>query len=204
MNRTRALIVSLAVATRRGRRGLRPATAPSRSAADARRDQDHAGRAAHRTARPLRGLAPQGARAEAARASGAVAEHGSAGRPRRCQSAALPPYASSTTARRRSSSSSTARRRRRRARGRARSTRTRVRGGRAPMTDTSHRLLRRRRRASSSSSSAGPPSPRSRGRRAKPDPRLAALAQREQRLRADAKLVQQVVDRRWPPTGLGA
>jgi hypothetical protein len=31
---------------------------------------------------------------------------------------------------------------------------------------------------------------------AKPDPRLAALAQREQRLRADAKLVQQVVDRR--------
>lgn len=31
---------------------------------------------------------------------------------------------------------------------------------------------------------------------AKPDPRLAALSQREQRLRADAKLVQQVVDRR--------
>lgn len=31
---------------------------------------------------------------------------------------------------------------------------------------------------------------------AKPDPRLAALAQREQRLRTDAKLVQQVVDRR--------
>ena len=31
---------------------------------------------------------------------------------------------------------------------------------------------------------------------AKPDPRLAALVQREQRLRADAKLVQQVVDRR--------
>lgn len=31
---------------------------------------------------------------------------------------------------------------------------------------------------------------------AKPDPRLAALAQREQRLRADAKLVQRVVDRR--------
>ena len=31
---------------------------------------------------------------------------------------------------------------------------------------------------------------------AKPDPRLAALAQREQRLRADAKLVQLVVDRR--------
>ena len=31
---------------------------------------------------------------------------------------------------------------------------------------------------------------------AKPDPRLAALAQREQRLRADAKLVQQVVDSR--------
>lgn len=31
---------------------------------------------------------------------------------------------------------------------------------------------------------------------AKPDPRVAALAQREQRLRADAKLVQQVVDRR--------
>lgn len=30
----------------------------------------------------------------------------------------------------------------------------------------------------------------------KPDPRLAALAQREQRLRADAKLVQQVVDSR--------
>jgi hypothetical protein len=31
---------------------------------------------------------------------------------------------------------------------------------------------------------------------AKPDPRLAALAQREQRLRYDAKLVQQVVDNR--------
>jgi hypothetical protein len=31
---------------------------------------------------------------------------------------------------------------------------------------------------------------------AKPDPRLAALTQREQRLRADAKLVQQVVDKR--------
>jgi hypothetical protein len=31
---------------------------------------------------------------------------------------------------------------------------------------------------------------------AKPDPRLAALAQREQRLRTDAKLVQHVVDRR--------
>jgi|KBSMisStaDraftv2_1062788.scaffolds.fasta_scaffold480135_2 hypothetical protein len=31
---------------------------------------------------------------------------------------------------------------------------------------------------------------------AKPDPRLAALVQREQRLRADAKLVQQVVDHR--------
>jgi len=31
---------------------------------------------------------------------------------------------------------------------------------------------------------------------AKPDPRLAALAQREQRLRNDAKLVQQVVDQR--------
>jgi hypothetical protein len=31
---------------------------------------------------------------------------------------------------------------------------------------------------------------------AKPDPRLAALAQREQRLRHDAKLVQQVVDNR--------
>lgn len=31
---------------------------------------------------------------------------------------------------------------------------------------------------------------------AKPDPRLAQLALREQRLRADAKLVQQVVDRR--------
>jgi transcription initiation factor TFIIIB Brf1 subunit/transcription initiation factor TFIIB len=31
---------------------------------------------------------------------------------------------------------------------------------------------------------------------AKPDPRLAALAQREQRLRSDAKLVQQVVDNR--------
>ena len=31
---------------------------------------------------------------------------------------------------------------------------------------------------------------------AKPDQRLVALAQREQRLRADAKLVQQVVDRR--------
>ena len=31
---------------------------------------------------------------------------------------------------------------------------------------------------------------------AKPDPRLAALAQREHRLRADAKLVQLVVDRR--------
>ena len=31
---------------------------------------------------------------------------------------------------------------------------------------------------------------------AKPDPRLAALAAREQRLRADAKLVQRVVDRR--------
>ena len=31
---------------------------------------------------------------------------------------------------------------------------------------------------------------------AKPDPRLAALAQREQRLRVDAKLVQQVVDQR--------
>jgi len=31
---------------------------------------------------------------------------------------------------------------------------------------------------------------------AKPDPRLAALAQREQTLRADARLVQQVVDRR--------
>jgi len=31
---------------------------------------------------------------------------------------------------------------------------------------------------------------------AKPDPRLAALAQREQRLRADAQLVQHVVDRR--------
>jgi hypothetical protein len=31
---------------------------------------------------------------------------------------------------------------------------------------------------------------------AKPDPRLAALSQREQRLRADAKLVQQVVDQR--------
>lgn len=30
----------------------------------------------------------------------------------------------------------------------------------------------------------------------KPDPRLAALAQREQRLRADAKLVQRAVDRR--------
>ena len=30
----------------------------------------------------------------------------------------------------------------------------------------------------------------------KPDPRLALLAQREQRLRADAKLVQRVVDRR--------
>ena len=30
----------------------------------------------------------------------------------------------------------------------------------------------------------------------KPDPRLAALAQREQRLRADATLVQQVVDQR--------
>jgi hypothetical protein len=31
---------------------------------------------------------------------------------------------------------------------------------------------------------------------AKPDPRLAAIAQREQRLRTDAKLVQQIVDRR--------
>ena len=31
---------------------------------------------------------------------------------------------------------------------------------------------------------------------ARPDPRLAALAQREQRLRADAKLVHLVVDRR--------
>ena len=31
---------------------------------------------------------------------------------------------------------------------------------------------------------------------AKPDPRLAALAQREQRLRADAKLVEQVVAQR--------
>ena len=31
---------------------------------------------------------------------------------------------------------------------------------------------------------------------AKPDPRLAALSQREQRLRADAKLVQKVVDQR--------
>ncbi len=31
---------------------------------------------------------------------------------------------------------------------------------------------------------------------AKPDPRLAALAQREQRLRTDAKLVQQVVNNR--------
>ena len=31
---------------------------------------------------------------------------------------------------------------------------------------------------------------------AKPDPRLAALTQREQRLRSDAKLVQQVVDNR--------
>jgi hypothetical protein len=31
---------------------------------------------------------------------------------------------------------------------------------------------------------------------AKPDPRLAAIAQREQQLRADAKLVQRVVDRR--------
>lgn len=31
---------------------------------------------------------------------------------------------------------------------------------------------------------------------AKPDPRLAVLAQREQRLRADAKLVQQVVNNR--------
>lgn len=31
---------------------------------------------------------------------------------------------------------------------------------------------------------------------AKPDPRLAALAQREQRLRSDAKLVRQVVDAR--------
>jgi hypothetical protein len=31
---------------------------------------------------------------------------------------------------------------------------------------------------------------------AKPDPRLAALAQREQRLRADARLVKIVVDRR--------
>ena len=31
---------------------------------------------------------------------------------------------------------------------------------------------------------------------AKPDPRLAALAQREQRLRSDAKLVQKVVDNR--------
>lgn len=31
---------------------------------------------------------------------------------------------------------------------------------------------------------------------AKPDPRLAALAQREQQLRADAKVVQRVVDRR--------
>jgi hypothetical protein len=31
---------------------------------------------------------------------------------------------------------------------------------------------------------------------AKTDPRLAAIAQREQRLRADAKLVQKVVDRR--------
>jgi hypothetical protein len=29
------------------------------------------------------------------------------------------------------------------------------------------------------------------------DPRLAALSQREQRLQRDAKLVQQVVDRRW-------
>ena len=32
--------------------------------------------------------------------------------------------------------------------------------------------------------------------RSEPDPRLAALALREQRLRADAKLVQQVVDAR--------
>ena len=42
---------------------------------------------------------------------------------------------------------------------------------------------------------------------AKPDPRLAALAQREQRLRADAKLVQQVVDNRddrLPPGAEGA
>ena len=31
---------------------------------------------------------------------------------------------------------------------------------------------------------------------AKPDPRLAALVQREQRLRADARVVQRVVDRR--------
>jgi len=31
---------------------------------------------------------------------------------------------------------------------------------------------------------------------ARPDPRLAALAQREQRLRTDARLVQKVVDRR--------
>lgn len=31
---------------------------------------------------------------------------------------------------------------------------------------------------------------------AKPDPRLEALAQREQRLRADARIVQQIVDRR--------
>ena len=31
---------------------------------------------------------------------------------------------------------------------------------------------------------------------AKPDPRVAALSQREQRLRSDAKLVQQVVDNR--------
>ena len=30
-----------------------------------------------------------------------------------------------------------------------------------------------------------------------PDPRLAALAEREQRLQRDATLVQQVVDRRW-------
>lgn len=31
---------------------------------------------------------------------------------------------------------------------------------------------------------------------AKPDPRLVALAQREQRLRADARIVQRIVDRR--------
>ena len=180
MNRSRARIVALAVGPRRDRGRLRLSQHPHPREPGAHHDEPP-GAPAHRTAQPLRGVAAPGAGAEAARAAaraGGLGQRVSVDAERRAGSRRLPPPPT-----RRRDPQAPRRRRRQRV------------GELRPMTDTSHRMYAVAIAVvvfcvSWASVAAKP------WATTKQDPRLAALAQREQRLRADATLVQQAVDQR--------